>query len=86
MNGADLTEIIVFSLYTNEEFESKFIKMNVIGFVKLFLEKYDFEEFAETHQITEQEYKKYFKNNVKYHYPHLNKIYKKLYKLAKEDL
>ena len=79
----ELVDLILDSVYENQDFGSRLEKMNTINFLRLYFDTYDFYTFADTHEITESEYKTYFKFDVKYHNLCLHKKIKKDYKKSK---
>ena len=82
----DLVDRLLESIYESDYFDSEFERMNVINFLRLFFHKYDFYDFVDTHQITEYEYKRYFKDVVKQHKPQIHKRIKKMYKINRGGL
>ena len=86
MESYKMVDLMLESIYESDYFESEFEKMNIINFLRLFFHKYDFYDFVDTHQITEYEYKRYFKDNVKFHNPKIHKRIKKMYKINRGGL
>lgn len=85
MNGNKLVYLILDSVDKNECFENEFDKKNIINFLRLFLEKYEFVDFVENHHITKKEYKKYFQSTMKSYNPFMDKNITKLYKITKGE-
>ena len=52
----------------------------VVGALRLFMDRYGFYEFFDTHEITAKEYERYFKQTFKNHLKQKHKIVKKILK------
>lgn len=61
------------SIYFSDEFPNEYKKFLVISFLRMFLTEHDFDDYFENHIISESEYKKYFKKNMKKVYPVIHK-------------
>lgn len=61
----------------SDEFDNLMDKLIFIQSMKLFFDKYNFEEFYYKNDISLKEYKHYIQPIVKEYYPHMDKYYKK---------
>ena len=77
----DVIDRILESVYDGGYFDSEFETMNIINFLRMFFDKY-----YDTHHITEKEYKRYFKDSVKFINPNIHKRVKKIYKINRGGL
>lgn len=77
----DVIDKILESVYDGGYFKSEFETMNIINFLRMFFDKYEFSKYIDTHNITYKEYKKYFRDNVKLHLPHKHKMIHNMYKI-----
>jgi hypothetical protein len=82
----DVIDRILESVYDGGYFDSEFETMNIINFLRMFFDKYEFSEYYDTHHITEKEYKRYFKDSVKFINPNIHKRVKKIYKINRGGL
>ena len=80
MISEEIIDLIFDGIFNNPYCDSDYRKMNTIGVLRLFFDTYDFYNFVNTHHITKDEYKIYFKPYVKQIQPSTHKIIKRYYK------
>ena len=82
----DVIDRILESVYDGGYVDSEFDTMNIINSLRMFIDKYEFSEYYDTHHSTEKEYKRYFKDSVKFINPNIHKRVKKIYKINRGGL
>jgi len=76
--------VILQSIYKNDlTFDDDYQKMEIIATLRMFLDKYDFEDFIKNYVISHKEYNKYYKPFIKVMRPKRDEYFEKQFNFEK---